>query len=132
MTGTVSSSAKLVRGLWCGQEAFWPYGVNAAMRIIARFGWCILCLFLCAGRATAEGVRHFVFFNRDRERIADAAFLGTKAFAGAQLKYTWRELEHAGTVLLKAVDPVSCGAKVSTTISLWIALPAATNRRRSG
>jgi hypothetical protein len=34
-----------------------------------------------------------VFFNRDRERISDAAFLETKAFVGAQLKYTWRELE---------------------------------------
>ena len=76
------------------------------MRIIARFGWCVLCLFLCLGRATAEGVHHFVFFNRDRERIADAAFLGSKAFAGAQLKYTWRELEHAGTVLLKEVTAI--------------------------
>jgi hypothetical protein len=34
-----------------------------------------------------------VFFNLDRGRIADPAFLKTKAFEGAQLKYTWRELE---------------------------------------
>jgi len=34
-----------------------------------------------------------VFFNRDRERISEPAFLETNAFEDAQLKYTWRELE---------------------------------------
>jgi hypothetical protein len=34
-----------------------------------------------------------VFFDTERDRIHDATFLSTKAFAGAQLKYTWRELE---------------------------------------
>ena len=29
----------------------------------------------------------------DRERISEASFLGQKAFEGAQLKYTWRQLE---------------------------------------
>ncbi len=43
--------------------------------------------------ANGQRLHHYVFFNRDRERISDAAFLGTKAFEGAQLKYTWRELE---------------------------------------
>jgi len=43
--------------------------------------------------AVADSPHHYVFFNRDRERISDAAFLSTKAFEGAQLKYTWRELE---------------------------------------
>jgi hypothetical protein len=43
--------------------------------------------------AFAGEVHHYVFFNRDRERISDPAFLNTKAFEGAQLKYTWRELE---------------------------------------
>jgi hypothetical protein len=53
-----------------------------------------MCFILArCGNATAEGVHHYAFFNRDRERISDAAFLGTKAFEGAQLKYTWRELE---------------------------------------
>ncbi len=37
--------------------------------------------------------RHYVFFNRDRERIAETNFLATSALEGAQLKYTWRELE---------------------------------------
>ncbi|HZL34826.1 MAG TPA: hypothetical protein VFC78_05915 [Tepidisphaeraceae bacterium] len=43
--------------------------------------------------APTKHVCHYVFFNRDRERIADPPFLQTKAFEGAQLKYTWRELE---------------------------------------
>jgi hypothetical protein len=47
----------------------------------------------CCVSGTAAGVRHYAFFNRDRERIFDAAFLQTRAFEGAQLKYTWRELE---------------------------------------
>jgi hypothetical protein len=36
---------------------------------------------------------HYIFFNRDRERILDPAFQATAAIAGAQIKYTWRELE---------------------------------------
>jgi len=38
-------------------------------------------------------IRHYVFFGLDRDRISDPAFLGTPALAGAQLKYTWQELE---------------------------------------
>lgn len=44
--------------------------------------------------AAGEGPRHYVFFNRDKQRISEATFLDTKALQGAQLKYTWRELEH--------------------------------------
>jgi hypothetical protein len=51
------------------------------------------CILVCCGSAAAGGLHHYVFFNRDRERITDASFLGTKAIEGAQLKYTWRELE---------------------------------------
>jgi hypothetical protein len=53
--------------------------------------WCFALAFF--GSVSAHGVSHFVFFNRDRERIKDVSFLETKAFIGAQLKYTWRELE---------------------------------------
>jgi hypothetical protein len=48
---------------------------------------------MCSRGATGAGMHHYVFLNRDRERISDAAFIGTRAFEGAQLKYTWRELE---------------------------------------
>lgn len=36
---------------------------------------------------------HYVFVNRDRTRIHDALFLGTPGIAGAEIKYTWKELE---------------------------------------
>src|SRR5262245_30846975 len=56
-----------------------------------------LALFVAASDASAgrPEPRHFVFVNRDRERIRDHAFLYTPALAGAQVKYTWRELEPA-------------------------------------
>jgi hypothetical protein len=38
-------------------------------------------------------IRHFVFVDRERDRIHDPLFLETKQIAGAQVKYTWRELE---------------------------------------
>jgi hypothetical protein len=39
------------------------------------------------------GVRHYVYFNTKRERIAEPWFLASADFEGAQLKYTWAELE---------------------------------------
>jgi hypothetical protein len=63
------------------------------MRITAKLTCCVLSICLWSDRVAAGGVHHYVFFNRDRERITDAVFLRTKAFEGAQLKYTWRELE---------------------------------------
>jgi len=41
----------------------------------------------------ASRAQNFIFFGRDRERIAEPAFLESENIAGAQLKYTWRELE---------------------------------------
>jgi len=67
--------------------------MNSVMRAIAKPGWCLFVSLTCCAAAGGEGPHHYVFFNRDRERISDAAFLETKAFEGAQLKYTWRELE---------------------------------------
>ena len=67
--------------------------LNKLMSSVAKLGGCMIVSLTCWAGAGREGPRHYVFFNRDRERISDAAFLGTKAFEGAQLKYTWRELE---------------------------------------
>lgn len=39
--------------------------------------------------------QHFIYFGRDRERIKEPAFLTNPAIAGAQLRYSWRELEPA-------------------------------------
>jgi hypothetical protein len=58
----------------------------------------VLLLTLAAGSAASEPIHpaapmNFIFFDRERGRIADPAFLGNGSIAGAQLKYTWRELE---------------------------------------
>jgi hypothetical protein len=37
--------------------------------------------------------KQFIYFGRDRARITDSVFLANPAIAGAQLRYTWRELE---------------------------------------
>ena len=44
-------------------------------------------------QAASAPPHHYVFFNRDRERIADSTFLTHPALEGAQIKYTWRSLE---------------------------------------
>jgi hypothetical protein len=46
-------------------------------------------------QATVESVHHYVFFGQDREKIAksSSAFLETKALEGAQVVYSWRQLE---------------------------------------
>ncbi len=63
------------------------------MGTFARLGCCLVAIFICAAGTSAADVHHYVYFGQERERIADAAFLSTKAFEGAQLRYTWRALE---------------------------------------
>ena len=46
-----------------------------------------------SGAQAAPGIRHYVYFNREREQIADERFLNASVFEGAQLKYAWSELE---------------------------------------
>lgn len=58
--------------------------------MICRFAAILLVL---AWVAPAFGQQHFIFFGQQRERIADTAFINHPAIAGAQLKYTWRQLE---------------------------------------
>jgi hypothetical protein len=62
------------------------------MNSLSPLKWCLLFLSCCCGGA-AEGLHHYVFFNRERERVSDSLFIETKALEGAQLKYAWRELE---------------------------------------
>ena len=44
---------------------------------------------------TVSTPKNFVYFERDRQRISEASFLDNNNIVGAQLKYTWRELEPA-------------------------------------
>ena len=41
----------------------------------------------------AQKIHHYMFVNRDRQRLSDSLFLNTNAFDGAQVKFTWKELE---------------------------------------
>jgi hypothetical protein len=40
-----------------------------------------------------DGMKHFVYFARDREAIHNHAFLSNSRFAGAQIMYSWSALE---------------------------------------
>ena len=45
------------------------------------------------GQEVPARPRNFIFFGEERQRIREPAFLENPQIAGAQLKYTWRELE---------------------------------------
>jgi len=53
----------------------------------------ILLLLIATATAWPKSVHHYVYFAHERERIKEASFLENKALEGAQLKYSWRELE---------------------------------------
>lgn len=40
-----------------------------------------------------DSIHHFVYFARDRESIMDHPFLSHSMFTGAQIMYSWRQLE---------------------------------------
>ena len=47
-----------------------------------------------ASVATAKHVHHYVFFGQDRDQLKNGkTFLETKEFEGAQVAYSWRQLE---------------------------------------
>jgi len=48
----------------------------------------------CSLTLSAKPLHHYVFFGMDREHIREAkSFLDTSAFEGAQIAYSWRQLE---------------------------------------
>jgi len=61
---------------------------------IGKIVWGALLIWLCVVHVSAQPVHHYVFFGQDREKIkTDSAFLGTEPFEGAQVAYSWRQLE---------------------------------------
>jgi hypothetical protein len=55
---------------------------------------CSLFILLLAFSASAKSIKHYVFFGMDREKLKDAtSFLELKGFDGAQITYSWRQLE---------------------------------------
>jgi hypothetical protein len=58
-----------------------------------RIACCILFIGFCYAGVDAKP-HHYVFFGQDREKIKEASsFLEAKAFEGAQIAYSWRQLE---------------------------------------
>src|SRR5579862_2142327 len=52
----------------------------------------VLSLFVAAVSAPRP-IHQYVYFNTERERVATDPFLSVPALEGAQIKYTWRQLE---------------------------------------
>src|SRR5690349_14304890 len=54
----------------------------------------IVSLGMLGLRASAKPLHHFVFYGQDREAMrTDELFLKSKVFEGAQITYSWRQLE---------------------------------------
>jgi hypothetical protein len=66
-------------------------GMNWRWRIICSLA--LSFLLFAPGRIIAAPLHNFVFFGRDRQRIAETVFLKSTDFEGAQLTYTWKQLE---------------------------------------
>ena len=63
-------------------------------RKFTHFGLALFFIWLCCAGAVAKPLHHYVFFGMDREKIKDAkSFLETPAFEGAQVSYSWNQLE---------------------------------------
>ena len=70
--------------------------MTAAKSLISGFAVLVITLLAPAqadGQDLVSDPRHFIFFDRERQRIAEPDFLENQNVAGAQLKYSWRELE---------------------------------------
>jgi hypothetical protein len=64
------------------------------MNRIPRLLGSVLVVLVCSTSLAAKPLHHYVFFGQDREKIREKkSFLETKAFEGAQLAYSWRQLE---------------------------------------
>jgi hypothetical protein len=54
----------------------------------------ILLVLFCSASLAGKPLHHYVFFGQDREKIKETkSFLETKSFEGAQVAYSWRQLE---------------------------------------
>lgn len=64
------------------------------MKNALKVARCALFLLACCAGVGAKPVHHYVFFGQDREKIREASsFLETRALEGAQVRYSWRQLE---------------------------------------
>lgn len=64
-------------------------------RKFTNFSFALLFIWLCCAAVSGKPLHHYVFFGMDREKIKDAkSFFETSAFEGAQVAYSWNQLEH--------------------------------------
>jgi hypothetical protein len=69
-------------------------GGGASLTNALKAARCVVFLLLCGAGAGARPAHHYVFFGQDREKLREASsFLETKALEGAQVAYSWRQLE---------------------------------------
>jgi hypothetical protein len=85
--------ARKSNGKWRLDCCTMPKGRSVINRFLKIVG-CALFISLCCAAASVKPVHHYVFFGQDREKIKEAwEFLETKALDGAQVAYSWRQLE---------------------------------------
>jgi hypothetical protein len=66
------------------------FNMNQLLKILVA---TVFVTLFCAG-VTAQPIKHYVFFGMDREKLKEASsFLDSKSFAGAQVAYSWNQLE---------------------------------------
>jgi hypothetical protein len=64
------------------------------MKIVIKTFLTVVLSFICAAPLVAKPLHHYVFFGMDREKLRDTkSFLETKTFEGAQVAYSWRQIE---------------------------------------
>jgi len=64
------------------------------MKLLRKAISIALLIHCCYAGTIAKRVHHYVFFGHEREKIQkDKLFLETKALEGAQVRYSWRQLE---------------------------------------
>jgi hypothetical protein len=65
--------------------------MRAAM--ILRCHLLLATMLFVGSNAAAQRPKHFIYFGAEHNRILDSAFISNPGIAGAQLRFTWRELE---------------------------------------
>jgi hypothetical protein len=76
----------------------------------------------CLAHADQPKTHNFVFFGNDRELLAKHPFLKIKGFEGAQITYSWKQLEHDEDAY--EFDDIDADLKVlkAHNLKLWIQL----------
>jgi len=78
---------------FCEDKSDNPTLIKMSSNIKKTIYSIIIFILFSSNNIAQKSVSNFVFFNLDRDRIQEDSFLNTEEFIGAQLKYTWRELE---------------------------------------